>query len=103
MTLVGRVENLATAAAAELDILLKRMRLPSRGPLHTSTIGVMKRSRHRVAVVGAGIKGAALAALLTVDPGVNVTLIDAGQVGGGTTAANHGRLHLGTANWRTDS
>lgn len=55
----------------------------------------------RIVVIGAGIKGSILAALLSL-AGAEVTLIDRGLVGGGATGTNHGRLHLGTSSWRTD-
>jgi glycine/D-amino acid oxidase-like deaminating enzyme len=55
----------------------------------------------RIVIIGAGIKGSILAALLSL-AGADVTLVDRAQVGSGATSTNHGRLHLGTSSWRTD-
>jgi hypothetical protein len=38
-----------------------------------------------------------------MDRSVDVTLIEGGTLGQGTTSTNHGRLHLGTATWHADS
>lgn len=38
-----------------------------------------------------------------MDPSVDVTLVEGGTLGQGTTSTNHGRLHLGTATWHADS
>lgn len=59
--------------------------------------------KRKVIVIGAGIKGSAIAAILSLDDNFEVTLIDKGKVGSGTTSTNHGRLHLGTSGWRTET
>lgn len=59
--------------------------------------------KRKVIVIGAGIKGSAIAALLSLDDTLEVVLIDKGKVGSGTTSTNHGRLHLGTSGWRTET
>jgi FAD dependent oxidoreductase len=59
--------------------------------------------KRKVLVIGAGIKGSAIAALLSLDDSFEVILIDKGKVGSGTTSTNHGRLHLGTSGWRTET
>jgi glycine/D-amino acid oxidase-like deaminating enzyme len=56
-----------------------------------------------IAVIGAGIKGATVAALLSKSSATSVTLIEAGDGASGATVTNHGRLHLGTAGFTTDS
>ena len=56
----------------------------------------------RIIVIGGGIKGSSLAALLSACEEYEVLLIDRGNIGSGTTCTNHGRLHLGTANWRRE-
>lgn len=53
-------------------------------------------------VLGAGIKGSAIAALASI-AGFRVRIIDANGIAAGTTSTNHGRLHAGTASWKTDS
>jgi hypothetical protein len=50
----------------------------------------------RVAILGGGILGCSIFALLSGRPGLEVKLCEAGRsVGGGSTAKNHGRNHCG--------
>ncbi len=56
-----------------------------------------------MAVIGGGIKGAAVAALLSVHPNLHVTVLEADRLGSGTTSTNHGRLHAGTEHWRDEN
>src|SRR5262249_27002539 len=56
----------------------------------------------RVIVIGGGIKGSSLAALLSACGGHEVLLVDRGNIGSGATCTNHRRLHLGTADWRRE-
>jgi glycine/D-amino acid oxidase-like deaminating enzyme len=56
----------------------------------------------RTIIIGAGVKGSSLAALLSACGDHEVTLIDRSNIGSGATCTNHGRLHLGTANWRKE-
>lgn len=55
-----------------------------------------------VIILGGGIKGTALAALSTL-AGFHVTLVERKRLASGATSRNHGRLHVGTASWKTDS
>lgn len=59
--------------------------------------------KHRIVVLGGGIKGTAVAALLSLQPRFEVLLIEQNLIASGTTRTNHGRLHWGTASWRSDS
>src|SRR3954451_15410895 len=59
-------------------------------------------SAKRIAVIGGGVKGSSVAALLSACGEHEVLLIDRGNIGSGATCTNHGRLHLGTANWRRE-
>jgi glycine/D-amino acid oxidase-like deaminating enzyme len=59
-------------------------------------------SARRIVVIGGGVKGSSLAALLTACGEHDVLLVDRGNIGSGATCTNHGRLHLGTANWRRE-
>jgi glycine/D-amino acid oxidase-like deaminating enzyme len=56
----------------------------------------------RIVVIGGGVKGASLAALLSACGEHDVLLVDRSNIGAGATCTNHGRLHLGTANWRRE-
>lgn len=53
-------------------------------------------------VLGGGIKGAATAAVGSLLGDFQVTLLERERIGSGTTATNHGRLHLGTAGWEKE-
>ena len=52
------------------------------------------RSGHRALVIGAGSSGAAIAHDLSLR-GVDVTVVERGEVASGTTGRNHGLLHSG--------
>jgi glycine/D-amino acid oxidase-like deaminating enzyme len=56
----------------------------------------------RIVVIGGGVKGTSLAALLSACGEHDVLLVDRSNIGSGATCTNHGRLHLGTANWRRE-
>lgn len=56
----------------------------------------------RIVVIGGGVKGSSLAALLSACGEHDVLLVDRSNIGSGATCTNHGRLHLGTANWRRE-
>ena len=56
----------------------------------------------RYLVIGAGIKGCAIAAMLSTRYSC-VTLIEKDRPCSGATSTNHGRLHLGVSSWRSDS
>lgn len=57
----------------------------------------------KIGIIGSGIKGSALAALLARAEGTVVVVFEASGSVSGATSTNHGRLHAGTASWRTDS
>jgi glycine/D-amino acid oxidase-like deaminating enzyme len=59
--------------------------------------------RRKLLILGGGIKGTALAALVGLTDEFDVTLLERKQIGSGTTSTNHGRLHLGTSGWRKES
>ena len=60
-----------------------------------------EKTKIRVAIIGGGIKGCSLAALLTRDDRFNVKLFEArDKLAGGITSANHGRLHSGSSLWK---
>ena len=54
----------------------------------------LPRPTHRVLVIGAGSSGAAIAHDLSLR-GVDVTVVERGEVASGTTGRNHGLLHSG--------
>lgn len=54
----------------------------------------------RVWVLGGGIRGCSIAAILAESGHFAVTLLEAAAIGCGATSANHGRLHCGTSLWR---
>jgi len=58
--------------------------------------------KKHLVILGGGIKGTATAAVATLFGDFHVTLLEADRIGSGTTATNHGRLHLGAAGWRED-
>jgi len=58
--------------------------------------------KKHLVILGGGIKGAATAAVASLFGDFQVTLIERDRVGSGTTATNHGRLHLGTAGWEKE-
>ena len=53
----------------------------------------------RVIVLGAGIKGSAIAGLLSSMDGISVCLVERDAVAAGATSTNHGRVHSGTWNY----
>lgn len=60
--------------------------------------------RPRIIVIGGGIRGASLAAFLTATDLFEIVLIEKDSVGsGGSSCTNHGRFHLGTWNYHTNS
>jgi glycine/D-amino acid oxidase-like deaminating enzyme len=56
-----------------------------------------------VIVIGGGIRGAALAAILTVSALFRVRLVEKSRLGGGASGSNHGRLHSGVWNWHLNN
>lgn len=60
----------------------------------------MPNSEHSVTILGGGIRGAAVAALLAQTQLCQVRLLERGRVAAGATSTNHGRLHSGTSLWR---
>ncbi|WP_293333070.1 FAD-binding oxidoreductase [Microcoleus sp. CAWBG58] len=59
--------------------------------------------KRKAIVLGAGIKGTAIAVLLSLTDEFEIRLVDQDKVASGTTSTNHGRLHLGTSGWRTET
>jgi glycine/D-amino acid oxidase-like deaminating enzyme len=55
----------------------------------------------RIAIIGGGIRGVALAAILARVERVSVTLFERSLLASGATRANHGRLHSGAGLWKT--
>jgi glycine/D-amino acid oxidase-like deaminating enzyme len=55
----------------------------------------------RVAIIGAGIRGMALAAILARVERTTVTVFERAFLASGATRANHGRLHSGAGLWKT--
>jgi hypothetical protein len=56
--------------------------------------------RQCVAVLGGGIRGTAIAALLAQSQTCEVILLERDRIGSGTTSTNHGRLHSGASLWQ---
>lgn len=56
-----------------------------------------------VAVLGAGIRGAAAAAFLAASRIAKVTIVECATPGGGASSRNHGRFHSGTWNYLINS
>lgn len=57
----------------------------------------------KICVVGGGIKGCSISALLAQQNDIQVVLVEKNIPAAGSTSTNHGRLHLGTSSWRSDS
>lgn len=56
-----------------------------------------------IAILGGGIRGTSLAALLSATGHFGVSIIEKSHIGAGTSSTNHGRLHLGTWNYRNNT
>ncbi|HLZ59340.1 MAG TPA: FAD-dependent oxidoreductase [Ktedonosporobacter sp.] len=54
----------------------------------------------RVAVLGGGIRGTAIAALLAQSNTCKVMLFERNRIASGTSSTNHGRIHCGAGLWR---
>lgn len=54
-----------------------------------------------VTVLGGGIRGTAIAALLAQSHSCKVILLEREHIGSGTTSSNQGRLHSGAGVWQT--
>lgn len=55
----------------------------------------------RIAILGGGIHGTAIAALFAQSNCCEVILFERGSIASGITSTNHGRLHVGTRIWRS--
>src|SRR6266700_2478234 len=55
----------------------------------------------RIAILGGGIHGTAIAALFAQSSCCEVILFERGSIASGITSTNHGRLHVGTRIWRS--
>ena len=53
-------------------------------------------------VLGGGVRGCSIAALLAESGYFDVKLLEKHSIGSGTTSVNHGRLHSGASLWRRD-
>jgi glycerol-3-phosphate dehydrogenase len=57
--------------------------------------------KQRIAILGGGIHGTAIAALFAQSSCFEVILFERGSIASGITSTNHGRLHVGTRIWRS--
>lgn len=53
-----------------------------------------------ITILGGGIRGTAIAALLAQTGQCHVRLVERERIASGATSTNHGRLHIGTSLWR---
>lgn len=56
-----------------------------------------------IAILGGGIRGTSLAALLSATGCFGVSIIERSHIGAGASSTNHGRFHLGTWNYRNNT
>ena len=63
----------------------------------------MGKTEFSVAILGGGIRGAAIAALLAQARHCQVRLFEKERIAAGATSTNHGRLHSGTSLWRSEA
>jgi glycine/D-amino acid oxidase-like deaminating enzyme len=64
--------------------------------------GFNRGRRPHAVVLGGGIRGTAIAALLAQSAEFEVTLLERHRIASGTTSTNHGRLHSGAGLWRAN-
>ena len=83
--------------------ICNRCILPLGSIYHVTDVTNKTSMKRKALVIGAGIKGSAIAALLSLNDELEVMLVDKNKIGSGTTSTNHGRLHLGTSGWRTET
>jgi len=59
----------------------------------------MQCGKPRVCILGGGVRGCSIAALLAESGRFAVTLLESQSIGSGMTSLNHGRLHSGSSLW----
>lgn len=60
----------------------------------------MVQHKPRIAILGGGIRGTAIAALLAHSQLYEVVLVERESIGAGTSSTNHGRIHCGAGLWK---
>jgi glycine/D-amino acid oxidase-like deaminating enzyme len=63
----------------------------------------MAADKPRVSVLGGGVRGCSIAALLAESGQFSVTLFEKHLIGSGITSLNHGRLHCGATLWHANA
>ena len=61
----------------------------------------MSHTKQCIAILGGGIRGTAIAALLAQSHYCKVILLESNNIAAGTTSTNQGRLHSGAGIWQT--